>query len=433
MKDVPLEWAAYVDRWYATSTLQPSVRGSVRANLARWAGGWPPNTRRSPTLVSGPAKPALPGSPRWNACRSATTSSGGSTLRPPVIRSARRPRRASSTRPTLFRDCQEWEWIPRRFNSSLVLQTPRSIRALLGPKPRVIADEVWAKLLWAGLNLELDHVRRQPPPLPDRAPARAHPGPAVQRPAQRRDRPPTRRLHPQAARRGSRQRRLPRSPRPGCDLPARCPHPQDRHGVHQARRSAARPGRRGLAGRPTRTTDNDRPEDRRTGRLPVHLPGPSCREDVHQRGDHPDAVRQGRYADRGRPRQHHQPPGPHHHRQPALQRERADDPCWSYRPGSDTARREPRNTTRRSPGHAAKAYNDAGYFSRNVRTVEVLLDRDAVASGAAAAGEPWQYYDLGHGWCTYTSFEQCPHRMACARCDFYTPKGSSKAQMHEST
>jgi hypothetical protein len=85
------------------------------------------------------------------------------------------------------------------------------------------------------------------------------------------------------------------------------------------------------------------------------------------------------------------------------------------------------------PGHAAKAYNDAGYFSRNVRTVEVLLDRDAVASGAAAAGEPWQYYDLGHGWCTYTSFEQCPHRMACARCDFYTPKGSSKAQMHEST
>jgi len=49
--------------------------------------------------------------------------------------------------------------------------------------------------------------------------------------------------------------------------------------------------------------------------------------------------------------------------------------------------------------------------------------------GAAATGEPWQHYDLGHGWCTYSFFEQCPHRMACARCDFYTPKGSTKAQL----
>lgn len=56
---------------------------------------------------------------------------------------------------------------------------------------------------------------------------------------------------------------------------------------------------------------------------------------------------------------------------------------------------------------------------------------DAVASGAAAAGEPWQYYDLGHGLCSYTFFEQCPHRMACARCDFYAPKDSSKGQLIE--
>ncbi|WP_329410003.1 hypothetical protein OG563_46080 [Nocardia vinacea] len=63
--------------------------------------------------------------------------------------------------------------------------------------------------------------------------------------------------------------------------------------------------------------------------------------------------------------------------------------------------------------------------------MEVLVDRDAVTSGAAANGQPWQYYDLGHGWCTYSFFEQCPHRMACARCDFYTPKASSKAQLLE--
>jgi integrase len=52
-----------------------------------------------------------------------------------------------------FRDGQEWGWFPRRFDPVRALATPRSVKALLGPKPRVIADDVWAKLLWAGLNL----------------------------------------------------------------------------------------------------------------------------------------------------------------------------------------------------------------------------------------------------------------------------------------
>jgi integrase/recombinase XerD len=51
------------------------------------------------------------------------------------------------------------------------------------------------------------------------------------------------------------------------------------------------------------------------------------------------------------------------------------------------------------------------------------------ATGATAAGAAWHYYDLGHGYCTYNCFEQCPHRMACARCDFYLPKASSRAQL----
>ena len=79
-----------------------------------------------------------------------------------------------------------------------------------------------------------------------------------------------------------------------------------------------------------------------------------------------------------------------------------------------------------TPTTLTKAYTDAGYFARNVRTIEVLIDREAVQNGAAAAGEPWQYFDLGHGYCTYSFFEQCPHRMACARCDFYLPKDSTR-------
>ena len=84
-----------------------------------------------------------------------------------------------------------------------------------------------------------------------------------------------------------------------------------------------------------------------------------------------------------------------------------------------------------TPLTLTKAYNDAGYFARNVRTIEVLLDRDAITNGTAASGGPFEFYDLGHGYCTYTFFEQCPHRMACARCDFYLPKPSSEAQLLE--
>jgi integrase len=43
-----------------------------------------------------------------------------------------------------------------------------------------------------------------------------------------------------------------------------------------------------------------------------------------------------------------------------------------------------------SPTKLAKAYVDADYFGRNVATVEVLIDQEAILSGAAAAGETWK-------------------------------------------
>jgi Phage integrase family len=84
-----------------------------------------------------------------------------------------------------------------------------------------------------------------------------------------------------------------------------------------------------------------------------------------------------------------------------------------------------------SPTKLTQAYKDAGYFARNVRAIKVLVDRDATSSGAATEGQPWQYFDLGHGYCTYNFFEQCRHRMACARCDFYLPKDSTRVQLLE--
>src|SRR6266513_1119929 len=62
--------------------------------------------------------------------------------------------------------------------------------------------------------------------------------------------------------------------------------------------------------------------------------------------------------------------------------------------------------------------------------IEVLIDQESVRNGRAAT-EPWKFYDLGHGYCTYDFFDQCPHRMACAKCSFYLPKESTRAHLLE--
>jgi len=83
-----------------------------------------------------------------------------------------------------------------------------------------------------------------------------------------------------------------------------------------------------------------------------------------------------------------------------------------------------------TPTKLAKSYADAGYFARNLRAIEVLVDQESVRNGRAVT-EPWKFYDLGHGYCTYDFFDQCPHRMACAKCSFYLPKKSTEAQLLE--
>jgi len=83
-----------------------------------------------------------------------------------------------------------------------------------------------------------------------------------------------------------------------------------------------------------------------------------------------------------------------------------------------------------SPTKLAQSFRDAGYFARNVRAIEVLIDRETVVNGRAAE-EPWKFYDLGHGYCAYDVFDQCLHRMACAKCAFYVAKDSSRAQLLE--
>lgn len=59
------------------------------------------------------------------------------------------------------RDLQEWEMIPRRLDPIRSFVTPESVLAKIGPNPRIIADDVWARLVWAGLNLAAHDLPRR--------------------------------------------------------------------------------------------------------------------------------------------------------------------------------------------------------------------------------------------------------------------------------
>ena len=57
-----------------------------------------------------------------------------------------------------MRDCIDWGWATLPFDPSRAFRTPRSVLALIGPDPRVVNDDIWAKPLWAGLNLTDDDL-----------------------------------------------------------------------------------------------------------------------------------------------------------------------------------------------------------------------------------------------------------------------------------
>ncbi|MGW1290366.1 tyrosine-type recombinase/integrase, partial [Streptomyces sp. NPDC002586] len=154
------EWAQWVDRWYDTSTLTPRVRGSVRSTLfkvGRWLEAEHPEAADPARWTRQTCAAWIAALDRMKVGDYVQRTVG---LKDRIGKPLEAPTKATqlSAVRTFFRDCQEWEWLPRRFDPQRALATPRSVAALLGPDPRVIADEVWAKLMWAGLNLQEDDL-----------------------------------------------------------------------------------------------------------------------------------------------------------------------------------------------------------------------------------------------------------------------------------
>lgn len=333
---------------------------------------------------------------------------------------------------TFFRDLQEWTLIPRKFTPERTFNTWRKLKGEVSPNPRVIADDWWAKLLWAGLNLTPEDLEF----------SSYTSGEVLSYPFEMARTVTLTWLF--SGLRNDEIRRLP----VGCvrwqagelaagsalsdavcllDVP-----------VNKTSGAFTKPVAR-LMGTAIEAWERVRPAqplatDRKTGERVQYLfyyRGKPIGREYINRSIIPTLCRKAGIPEcdaRGRITSHRA------RATIATQLANAREPMSLLELQQWLGHRSPNSTqhyVKITPVRLTQSYADAGYFDRNVRTIQVLLDQEVIKNGAAASGEPWKYYDLGHGYCTYDFFDQCPHRMACAKCAFYRPKDSSETQLLE--
>jgi integrase len=441
-EDVPQEWLEWCRHWREVSTLAAQTRqGNYRGliKVGRWLAAHHPevvNPKQWTRALAAEYVGAVDRMTVGQWVRDAGSIDPAKVGKPFAART--KSRLLASVR-TFFRDCQEWEWIPRRFDPGRCFATPRSILALIGPDPRIIEDDIWAKLLWAGLNLT-----EQDLPLAGTAPGWAG-NPSAYYPVELMRAMTLVWLF--CGLRSDEWYRL----RVGCIR-------WQQEGLVTSDYKEPPQGARCLLEVPTNKTGTSftKPIDRVVGEaveawermrpLQPLMQDPKTNELVHllfcYRGYRVgktyinEAIIPMLCRKSGVPE--HDARGDitsHRARSTiATQLFNAKEPRSLFELQEWLGHRSPASTqyyAKISPTKLARSYEQAGYFGRNLRTIEVLIDQDAVRSGAAAAGDPWKFYDLGHGYCLYEFFDQCPHRMACARCSFYRPKGSTQAQLLE--
>ncbi len=439
LSGVPQEWLNYCERWRKTSTLSKSSHKVYYWSLVkvgRWLAQYHPE-------ITSPAQWTREVAADYVAAVM-TWSIGDWTHRPESLSqpgevplSAKTKVQQLKAMSTFIRDCQEWNWIPRRLDARRSFTTPRSLQSLLGPNPRAIDDEVWAKLMWAGLNLaEADMPKSGNPRVSQR---HNYPFELV------------RACTLVWIFTGLRADEI-------CRLNVGCIRWQTEDmlvtgtdqvlaknsvcwlsvPVNKTAPAFTKPVDR-MVGEAIDAWERIRPRcgkeiDRKSGELVEYLFSFKGRRISMDYLNH--TVIPMLCAKAGLAQADSLGAITSHRARStiATQLFNAKEPMslfelqeWlGHRYASSTQHYAKVKLTK-----LAKSFTQAGYFERNIRVIEVLLDQDAVLNGAAAAGEPWRFYDLGHGYCWYDFFDQCPHRMACAKCAFYIPKESTKAQLLE--
>ena len=437
---VPIEWARLCRLWFDRSTDAKCSRTKsyyFLLNVGRWLGTIHPTVLSPADWTRDLAAELISVVCQWHGGDWGSIDPVHVTSRGKILAPSTRAGRISTLR-IFFRDLQEWELIPRRFDPTRHLTTPKSLLALIGPNPRVIADDVWAKLVWAGLNLVPDD-------LPRRGPARRGKFRPNSYPIEM-----CRALATTWLFAGLRNNEILRLrvgcirwqreevtvPGTGDVLPADAVCLLDVP-VNKTGTAFTKPVDR-IVGEAIAAWEKVRPQgakrpDWKTGEVVdflfmVRLTGVGKSYLNHalipalcvKAGVPPADVRGNITTHRARSTI-------------ASQLFNAKEPMTLFELQEWLGHATPSATqhyAKITPLKMAKSYADAGYFARNLRAIEVLIDQDAVRAGMAST-EPWKFYDLGHGYCTYDFFEQCPHRMACAKCDFYMPKQSTAALLLE--
>lgn len=431
--DVPPDWLEWVERWRATSTLAPRTRQGIAYQLlkvGRWLKHNHPNCVSPAEWTRELAAEYVAAVDRmhigeWAQAAKCYPAQLGKPLSP----------RAKASHLTasriFFTDLQEWGLIPRAFDPRRCLATPRSIRALIAPNPRVIADDIWAKLLWSGLNLCADDL-----------PGHSYQaGPADTRRQSWYPLEMVRALVIVWLFAGLRSDEIVRL-RVGCirwqssDGSNLSGHDLSKEAIclldvptHKTGTAFSKPVDR-VVGEAIEAWQRLRPSqpamvDAKTAEVVAFL---FCYRGKRMGKTYLNAVAIPMLCRKaGIAEQDVRGPITSHRARSTIASQlfNAKEPMSLFELQAWLGHRSPDTTqhyAKITPTRLSKAFHDAEYFARNVRTIEVLIDQAAVVNGEAAQGLPWKYYDLGHGYCTYDFFEQCEHRMACARCAFYRPK-----------
>jgi integrase len=425
------EWFSWCKKWHETSTLRPSTRRSHFYRLLV-AGRWLRAERPSITRPE-----------QWTRHLAAEYVAtichlrAGQFIDDPRASYLDRPLSPSGKMAHIhalrcfFGDLMCWELIPSRFDPRRTFGTPRELKGLLSPRPRIIAEDVWAKLLWAGLNLQLLD-------LPGKA-RRNDDGAGPRFPLEL-----FRALSMVWLFAGLRRDEISRL-KVGCirwqkgmggrgassvcllEVPPNKTNGGYTKPVHRA------------VGDAIEQWQKSRPAmwlvpDDKTGEMIQQLfsyRGRNLGKDILNGTIIPTLCRKA-----GVPERDARGPITSHRARStiATQLYNAKQPMSLLALKEWLGHRRLESTqwyATVTPAKLTEAYLDTRYFERNVAVIQVLLDRAAIETGAAAKGAAYKYVHLGHGYCANPYWSQCAHRMACQRCDFYVPGESTKALILE--
>jgi integrase len=427
--DVSPEWARLARYWHDTSTLSPRCRLRMYYQLlavGRWLQATRPHIDCPTQWTRTVAAEAVAMCAALKNCEWSLNSTKSRIPNAGKLMSAGGRISVLYALRTFFRDLQHWEIIPRSFDPHIAFRVPRSLQALIGFDPRVLPDDVWAKLIWAGLNLTAADLSAQG--CPKGSGTHYYPLSLVQAlsvvwlfAGLRSDE--IRRLRLECIRwqKNASGERV-------CLLSIP---------VNKTSTAFTKPVDT-IVGEMIETWEKERPAqtkiiDPKTGEQADYLFAYRSKALGYQylnkvlipalciKAGIPNKDVRGRITS-------------HRARSTiATQLFNAREPMSLFEVQAWLGHKNPSSTqhyAKINPSKLTKSYEKAGYFERNIRAIEVLIDQDAVRKGLAAQ-EAWKCFDLGQGHCTYDFFDQCPHRMACAQCSFYVAKESTRTQMLE--